>query len=310
MTLQRRHYANEADYWRIRAFLRDVFLRNGRRERSWQAYRFDYWRWHGIKNLGDSRLQDIFLWEDEAGRLAAVLNQESHGQAFLQVDPQWRSAALEADMVATAEAHLARPNAQGRDHLLVWANEADGLRQEVLAARGYQREAWAELQRRRPLEGPLPEAPVASGYVVRALGDGAELLERAYASGLAFHPDDISYAVGNRADSAWYGNIQNAPLYRRDLDLVAIAPDGAVASFCTIWFDDVTRTGSFEPVGTVPAHQRRRLAKAVMAEGLRRLRHMGATMATVGSYDEAAHRLYEAVGFTDYERAEPWTKTL
>ncbi|MFN2136031.1 MAG: GNAT family N-acetyltransferase [Candidatus Promineifilaceae bacterium] len=308
--LQRRLYAGDEDYWRIRTFLRDIYLRNGRRERSWQAYRFDYWRWHGIENLGDGRLEDIFLWEDEAGRLAAVLNQESHGQAFLQVDPDLRSAELETEMIATAEAFLARPNDEGDNQLMVVTNEADAMRQELLAARGYKKASWAEYQRRRPLDGPVPEMPLAPGYTVRSLGVGAELLERAYASGLAFHPDDINYAVQNRADIGWYLHIQNAPLYRRDLDLVAVAPDGAVASFCTIWFDDVTRTGAFEPVGTVPAHQRRGLAKAVMTEGLRRLWRLGATMATVGSYSLEAHQLYEAMGFTEYERGEPWSKSL
>ena len=33
-------------------------------------------------------------------------------------------------------------------------------------------------------------------------------------------------------------------------------------------FDDVVRTGAFEPVGTVPAYQRRGLGKALMAAGL------------------------------------------
>jgi GNAT superfamily N-acetyltransferase len=308
--LTKRRYETGEDYWRIRAFLRDVFLRNGRLERSWQAYRFDYWRWHGIVNLDDGILDDIFIWEDGNGRIAAVLNQESNGQAFLQIDPEWQSAELEAEMIATAEEYLTRPNADGRDHLLVWANEQDGLRQEVLAGRGYGKETWAEYQRRRTLAAPIPDARPAAGYTVRALGDGAELLERSYASGLAFHPDDVSYAVENRADVNWYRNIQNAPLYRRDLDIVAIAPDGAVASFCTIWFDDVTRTGAFEPVGTVPVHQRRGLGKAVMAEGLRRLKRIGATMAYVGSYSAEAHGLYEAMGFTEYELNEPWTRTF
>ena len=317
MKLTKRRYNSDEDSWRIRAFLRDVFLRNSRLERSWQAYRFDYWRWHGIMNLDDGILEDVFIWQDGDGHIVAVLNQESNGQAFLQVDPGLRSVELEEEMIATAEEHLARPNADGArpsedggDHLLVWANEHDKLRQDVLARRGYSKEDWAEYQRRRTLAAPIPDARPAAGYTVRALGDGAELLERSYASGLAFHPDDISYAVENRADVNWYRNIQNAPLYRRDLDIVAIAPDGAVASFCTIWFDDVTRSGAFEPVGTVPAHQRRGLGKAVMAEGLRRLRRIGATMAYVGSYSVEAHGLYAAMGFTDYELNEPWTRTF
>jgi GNAT superfamily N-acetyltransferase len=89
---------------------------------------------------------------------------------------------------------------------------------------------------------------------------------------------------------------------------VAIAPDGAVASFCTVWFDDVTRTGVFEPVATVPAHQRRGLGRAVMSEGLRRLRRMGATRAYVGSYSVEAGGLYAAMGFTDYDLSEGWDR--
>jgi GNAT superfamily N-acetyltransferase len=193
---------------------------------------------------------------------------------------------------------------------LVWANAHDALRRQVLARRGYRKEAWAEYQRRRSLAAPMPDTLPAAGYTVRALGDGAELLERCYASGLAFHPDHITFAVENRADISWYRNIQTAPLYRRDLDIVTVAPDGAVASFCTVWFDDVTRTGAFEPVATVPAHQRRGLGRAVMAEGLRRLKRMGATMAYVGSYSAEAHALYEAMGFTDYELSEPWARAL
>jgi hypothetical protein len=32
----------------------------------------------------------------------------------------------------------------------------------------------------------------------------------------------------------WYRDVQRAPLYRRDLDLVAVAPDGELAAFCTL----------------------------------------------------------------------------
>jgi GNAT superfamily N-acetyltransferase len=141
------------------------------------------------------------------------------------------------------------------------------------------------------------------------LADGVELIERCYASGLAFHPDEIQCAIDNR-DVTWYRHIQTAPLYRRDLDLIAIAPDGSVAAFCTIWFDDVTRTGSFEPVGTVPAHQHQGLGKAVMTEGLRRLQRLGATQATVGSYSERAGALYASMGFTAYDLGERWIKEL
>ncbi len=155
---------------------------------------------------------------------------------------------------------------------------------------------------------PILDAQPAPGYTLRALADGAELLDRCYASGLVFHPNDLQYAIDNRNDISWYRNIQNAPLYRRDLDLLAAASDGSVASFCTVWFDDVNRAGVFEPVGTVPAHQRRGLGKALLCEGLRRLKKLGATMAYVGSYSPEAGALYASVGFTEYDLSIPWIK--
>ena len=48
MKLALRVFQTEEDHWRIRAFLREVFLVNGRRELSWHVARLDYWRWHGI----------------------------------------------------------------------------------------------------------------------------------------------------------------------------------------------------------------------------------------------------------------------
>ncbi|MDX9952934.1 MAG: hypothetical protein RBT75_02515 [Anaerolineae bacterium] len=46
MKLTRRLCNQENDFWRIRNFLRDVFLHNGRLEHSWNVARFDYWRRH------------------------------------------------------------------------------------------------------------------------------------------------------------------------------------------------------------------------------------------------------------------------
>ena len=311
MALTMRRYRDQDDYWRIRRFLREVFLLNDRRELSWQVYRWDYWRWHGVENLDQGPMEEnVFIWETTDGRIRAVLNPEGMGEVYLQVHPGWRTPELEEEMLAIAEEHLPVTNSNNRRRLRIWGNEGDTLRQEILMRRGYSRNDWPEYQRRRTLDAPILETLPPPGYSVRALGDGAELLERCFASGLAFHPDEIQHALDNREDVTWYRNIQNAPLYRRDLDIVVLAPDGAVASFCTVWFDDVTRCGAFEPVGTAPAHQRRGLGKAAMCEGLRRLRRMGATMAYVGSYDAAAHALYTSVGFTEYELSEPWAIEL
>jgi mycothiol synthase len=316
MKISPRKYQNEAllfnadDYWRIREFLRQVFLLNNRRELSWQVARFDYWRWHSVLNLNDGSLEDVSLWETEDGQIAAVLNPEGPGEAHFSLHPAFYTPDLAAEMVRRAEESLAVIHPDGRKKLTAWVNEHQAYLKDALMQRGFTQMKEAECMRFRSLDAPILEAPPAAGYIVRSLGDGLELLERCYASGLGFHEDDIHIARDNRDHPQWYRNLQTAPLYRRDLDIVAIAPDGSVASFCTLWFDDVTRSAYFEPVATVPAHQRRGLGKAVMCEGLRRLKRMGATKAFVGSYSPEAHALYASVGFVEYELLESWNKVL
>ena len=83
----------------------------------------------------------------------------------------------------------------------------------------------------------------------------------------------------------------------------------AIAAFCTVWFDDVTRTGEFEPVGVAPEYQGRGLGKAIMCEGLRRLKRLGAADATVAGYSEAANALYASVMSPDHLLMERWEKS-
>jgi mycothiol synthase len=304
-----RPYQTEEDFWRLREFLRRVFLLNNRLERSWHVARLEYARWHTLINCARVKMEDMaYLWEAE-GRIVALLMPDGGlGEAHPSVDPTLHTRELEEEMLSVAEERLASVQPDGTRHLCVWAPEQDTLRQELLNQCGYHKEGWPEHQWRRDLDGSIPAALVPPGYTLRALGDGLELLERCYASGLGFHEGDIRIAVDNRDDPTWYRNIQTAPLYRRDLDLVAVAPDGAIAAFCTIWFDDVTRSACFEPVATVPAHQRRGLGKALLTEGLRRLQRMGATRAFVGGYSPAANALYRSVMGPEHELYEAWVK--
>lgn len=307
-----RPYQSEDDFWCMREFLRQVFLLNSRRQQSWHVARLEYARWHTCLNCAGVRLEEVaFLWEDAGQIIAMLMPDGGPGEAHLSVHPILRTLELEEQMLDVAEEHLTEIYEDGSRKLVVWAPEQDRLRQGLLCSRGYSKDAIdnrPEHQWRRDLEAPIVPIAAPPGYIIRSLGDGLELLERCYASGLGFHQGDIQVAVDNRNDPTWYRNIQTAPLYRRDLDLVAIAPDGAIAAFCTIWFDDVTRSAYFEPVATVPSHQRRGLGKALMTEGLCRLQRMGATTAFVNGYSPRANALYQSVMGPDYELYDPWVK--
>jgi len=306
MPLKLRPYETENDYWRLRQFLRDIFLLNNRREVAWQPYRLDYSRWHVHLNCTRTQFCDaVYIWETPNHQIAASVVNEGGADVHLQIHPDFNTPKLVEKMVEVAEEHLPREGKDGEKLLIIWSGARDSDRLEILENRGFKKGKSAEYARWRNMSDPINDVPIPDGYTVRALGDIDEHSKRSWVSFKAFHPNDPEDTYDG---DDWYENIQRCPLYRRDLDIVAVAPDGAFASFCTAWFDDVTRTGSFEPVGTHPDHQKLGLAKAVMTEGLRRLKQLGATQAHVSSFNPPAHALYSSIGFIDYEISEPWIK--
>lgn len=302
MTLTHRLYQNEFDYHKIREFLTQTLLLNERRQINWHLSRWDYWRWHVNANIFHLNLDEVIhLWETEDGALAAVLHPDSPGEVFLQVHPRYRTPALIGEMLDIAEKKI-----PANRTLDIWAHEQDDILKQALTQRGYVKQTTMEYQRWQTLDRAVPTLPLPEGYNLDIVHAERDLPARSWASWRAFHPDEPDE---NYKGWEWYYNIQRNPLYRRDLDLVVVAPQGEIASFTTIWWDEVTKTGAFEPVGTVPEHQRKGLAKAMIAEGLNRLKQLGAVVAYVSSYGMAAHKTYESVGFTKFDRSELWKKS-
>lgn len=309
MPLRFRPCDTEEGYWLARSFLRNVLALNGHLERSWHVARLDYALWHGCLNCARVSLDKLSILCQSKDEIVALLVAEGgYGDVHISVHPANRTLEHERAFLNVAEDRLASRIEEHGRRLVVWVPEVDGLRREAVRERGYRLLPGAEHQWRCDLGSEAPDCSPPPGYTIRSLGDGLELLERCYASGLGFHDGDIQIAVENRVDPTWYRNIQSAPLYRRDLDLVACAADGSIAAFCTCWFDDVTRTAYIEPVATVPAHQRRGLGRALLMEGLRRLRHVGARRAFVGGHSHAANALYRSVMGEEHEVYEPWVR--
>jgi len=301
-----RTFQLEEDYWYIREFLREVSMLNNRHDFAWSLLRWDYWRWHVHENIFKFNLEDVItLWAAD-GQIVAMVNPDGKGEAFFQIHPVYRGAELISEMLDVAEIKLTDQKDDGKCELIVWVNAADDVMKKVFTERGYVRSRFlAEYMRRRFFSQPVPDSTTPSGYTIRALGAESELPARSWLSWKVFHPDEPDEKYQGWE---WYKNVQRVPLYRRDLDIVAVTDGGELAAFCTVWFDDVTRTAVFEPVGTHPNHQKRGLGKAAMSEGLRRAERLGATLATVSSYSTGAHALYESMGFTDVDLLEPWIK--
>jgi mycothiol synthase len=308
MNLFKRMFRSEDDYCRLRAFLQKTLLLNHLQEINWQVARLDYWRYFGNPHIEQYALSDVIcVWEDDNGEIAAFFVPENRGEVHLQMHPDFRTQALEAEMILTAEEHVAEYDVSGQRRLTVWAHQYDDCLKEVLQRLGYQLGDWPEHQFRQSLTRKIRTVYPPSGYSIRSLGGMSELPARSWLSWRVFHPDETDENYGGWE---WYLSVQSCPLYRQELDLVAAASDGELAAFCTVWYDKLTRMGYFEPVGTSPEHRRRGLGKAILTEGLWRLQHLGASYVTVAGYTEPALSLYKAVMLPGEILYERWHKTF
>jgi ribosomal protein S18 acetylase RimI-like enzyme len=152
----------------------------------------------------------------------------------------------------------------------------------------------------RRLAAAAPARHVPSSAASSRLPPGFRLRELAGESEAGAYAGLHRAAFGTQSMTGqWRARTLRMPQYRRDLDLVAVAPDGTLAGFCVGWLDAARRTGHVEPLGIRPGCTGRGLAQALLAELSSRLAAAGAERVRVEAdpANAAALRSYEAAGF-------------
>lgn len=158
--------------------------------------------------------------------------------------------------------------------------ESNNLRRIRLLERfGFARQPVTTLRYSRSLEEPVQACPLPAGYQIRCVAGEGELEALVALHRAAFGTDQMTVDL-RRA-------MMNTPHYRRDLDLVVVDPQGHLAAFCVCGIEGVEdQTGYSDPIGTLPAYRRLGLAKAVVTDGLVRLRDLGVKVVTLGTSSE------------------------
>lgn len=295
---------DDADFLRMRALLSATFPITPI-GLNWDVRRLDGKRFYEA-DLAANRLlaRPVQLWETPFGELVGYVLAEGRDDAHIQIHPDYRW--LEPEMIAWAEENLGDHSAADGGRVLeIYTYTYDALRQRILRERGYEQMSYGGMIRHLRIgRQPLAQPAVADGYLLRTTNPDdiaecqrmADLLNAAF--GRTFH-NALEYQNFTR----W------APSFRRDLDLVMVAPDGSFAAYVGVPYDEPNRYGIFEPVCTHPDHQRQGLARGLMAEGLRRLRDLGAVDVTVDTGDSvAANSFYDAMGFTEAYKGYSWRK--
>lgn len=245
--------------------------------------------------------RNIRLWEQmdaaSPALMAGAIFLHSEGSFDLFVQPSLHGSPMHATLM---DQFVAWAEVRARDAGLAqlwpfWAMEEDKALTRLMIERGY---SVVQVDPPPPLfERVLDELPPVQlpvGYTVQGVKDldDGRLRARVTHSAFGLNDDWASYWKN-------YAQFMDSPVYDGERDLFVRSPDGQSASACCIWFDPVNAVGLFEPVATHPDFQRKGLGKAVMAEGMRRMKAAGMTRAMVGfDPDNAAARtLYSSIGF-------------
>ena len=252
------------------------------------------------------RIDGIDANEDQPSLEAWAIFSRLEGSFDLFVHPALHGTPLhEAVMdeyVAWAEA---RAHEAGLKQIMPWwAMEYDKVLARLMEARGFVVPPMVGLPAplfERALD-ELPPIKLPEGFTVQGVSNLDDGRLRAQVTHGAFGPnkDSDGYAKDWDDYAAEYAQYIGSAVYDGERDLFVRSPDGRGASACTIWFDPVNAVGLFEPVGTHPDFQGKGLGKAVMAEGMRRMKVAGMRSAVVGfdPNNVAVLALYTSMGFS------------
>jgi GNAT superfamily N-acetyltransferase len=298
MTIQARPYYDTTDLDRMRQLLM-AGMQSGVPASYMHPGMLD-WMTHYPPDEEANR-RDILLWEgagEASPTLAAWAIFARHEGTFdLFVRHAVHGSPLQERIVDEYVAWAAeRARAVGLSHIRsFWALDYDTVLERLLLARGFVVLDDLPLPLFERTLDNLPDVRLPSGFSVRGVQDREDGRRRAQVTYAAF-----------RSDADWdgywadYAQLIGSAVYDGERDLLVTAPDGRGAAACTIWFDAVNVVGLFEPVATHPDFQGRGLGKAVMAEGMRRMKAAGMKRAVLGfdPHNVAARALYTALGFS------------
>ena len=203
--------------------------------------------------------------------------------------------------------------AQPATRLILDALDRDRERIALLEHDGFHKLERHGILLRRDTKAPILDAPLPPGAAVRhARGDEYEALAEAHTDAWG-HLDHIGIRNARSGLTPdWYRRLSASPVYDPELNLAVDTGAGDFACCCLCWMDSANGIGFFEPVGTRLAFRRRGFARAMIAEGLRRLRARGAHTVLMGtaSINAPAANLYQSCGFHLDDRCHWYAKRL
>jgi mycothiol synthase len=242
--------------------------------------------------------QFIRLWFDTETLVAFAILGE-YPSFEVQVLPAYAWQGIEQDALAWAESRI---TALRRQDSQLWggtcttfARQDDPARQSFLEHHGFNEGGgFSEVNMIRSLKEPIPDPLIPAGFQVRPLSATGELTTRAEVQRQVWQP----WSVGICSD-ADYAYFMTLPPFHRDLDIVAVAPDGSIVSYVNGWIDPLNHVGDIGPLGALEGYRNQGLTRAVIQVCLQTMRGYGMDRVEVstGIHNTPARNLYQSLGF-------------
>jgi mycothiol synthase len=305
MSYRMRNYSYDKDLHSAQKFLWEIFKLSGKHY-TWVPTRLENER-HGPCGSEEEREDDskLRIWEHVDGndaKMVAVTILESNGVFWMNVHPEHHE--LFREIIPAIEEQRKSSNKDNKE-LKIGIPVPVGFESliNILKEFGFEDGGVCEHNQVRPLDLPPPDFQPPEGYIVKHVKLPEDFEPYSEVVNTVFSHCHMTEKLAMLYTEAGF--------YNDELDLVVEASDGNFASFVTVRIDPITKMAELEPVGTHPDHRGKGLAKAVCAEGIRRVqKHNPSCIVILGAAStDAAARLYSSLGFIK-EDVHLWKKAI
>ena len=230
------------------------------------------------------------LWFDDGHPIAWAFVDEFNNLLW-ELSDQYEET-LGAEIVAWGEACLRKTLAGNGSKTLDASCREDFTRRiSFLIRHGFQQTKDRSIYMMRPLSEPIPSPVLPPGFIIRPIKGKEEADAVAAMHRAAFGTDYMT--TENRLA------IMITSEYDPSLDLLAIAPGGEIAAYCSCSVKEGEKRGLTDPIATHPKYQHMGLARALILTGMELLKERGMESAHLGTSGEniAMQKAAAAVGF-------------
>jgi ribosomal protein S18 acetylase RimI-like enzyme len=268
-----RAYNRDFDYEKVDRFLVEIY-RPEPFLSSWLQPRWEYMHYHSL-SVG-LPFERFGVAEDDGQMIGLVHFEHNSAFNYLQLRPGYEHIA--GDLLEWADHHLGGESVSfGRRVLGIYVDDSNVDLEVVMLDRGFEvTTRFSEASALYVINEPIPESSLPDGFELASLEDDNDLakINRVLWRGFDHEGPPPGGEIPGREHA------QRAPNFRRDLTIVAVAPNGDYASFAGMWVVAENRVAYVEPVATDPAYRRMGLGRAAVLESIRRAGAGGARVAS------------------------------